>query len=174
MTRRGDLKLSHGATAKARENAVKQDRVPTTNAIKSPRKVWVSVPDGVYRRDRISDPARPRIRGFVEYGQGEAAGLAEAPGMRTLLFRAVASRVGLRAAHCRVRARGGVRLRDCGTPRTEADGRQASMPAYRRPLCGLSLLEHYRCRLGRLRSACAISSVKTLNVSSMIVLSAQG
>ena len=35
MTRRGDLKLSHGATAKARENAVKQDRVPTTNAIKS-------------------------------------------------------------------------------------------------------------------------------------------
>ena len=36
MTRRGDLKLSHGATAKARENAVRQDRVPTTNAIKSP------------------------------------------------------------------------------------------------------------------------------------------
>ena len=36
MTRRGDLKLSHGATAKARENAVKQDCVPTTNAIKSP------------------------------------------------------------------------------------------------------------------------------------------
>ena len=36
MTRRSDLKLSHGATAKARENAVKQDRVPTTNAIKSP------------------------------------------------------------------------------------------------------------------------------------------
>ena len=36
MTRRGDLKLSHGATAKVRENAVKQDRVPTTNAIKSP------------------------------------------------------------------------------------------------------------------------------------------
>ena len=36
MTRRGDFKLSHGATAKARENAVKQDRVPTTNAIKSP------------------------------------------------------------------------------------------------------------------------------------------
>ena len=36
MTRRGDLKLSHGATAKARENAVKQDRVQTTNAIKSP------------------------------------------------------------------------------------------------------------------------------------------
>ena len=36
MTRRGDLKLSHGATAKARENAVKQDRVPSTNAIKSP------------------------------------------------------------------------------------------------------------------------------------------
>ena len=29
MTRRNDLKLSHGATAKARENAVKQDRVPT-------------------------------------------------------------------------------------------------------------------------------------------------
>ena len=51
MTRRGDLKLSHGTTAKARENAVKQDRVPTTNAIKSPRKAWVSVPDGVYRRD---------------------------------------------------------------------------------------------------------------------------
>ena len=34
MTRRGDLKLSHGATAKARENAVKQHRVQTTNAIK--------------------------------------------------------------------------------------------------------------------------------------------
>ena len=36
MTMRGDLKLSHGATAKARETAVKQDRVQTTNAIKSP------------------------------------------------------------------------------------------------------------------------------------------
>ena len=36
MTRCGDLKLSHGATAKARENAMKQDRVRTTNAIKSP------------------------------------------------------------------------------------------------------------------------------------------
>ena len=36
MTRRGDLKLSYGATAKARENTVKQDRVPTTNVIKSP------------------------------------------------------------------------------------------------------------------------------------------
>ena len=36
MARRGNLKLSHGATAKARENAVKQDRVQTTNAIKSP------------------------------------------------------------------------------------------------------------------------------------------
>ena len=33
MTRRDDLKLSHGATAKPRENAVKQDRVQTTNAI---------------------------------------------------------------------------------------------------------------------------------------------
>ena len=33
MTRRGDLKLSHGATAKVRENAVKQDRVRVTNAI---------------------------------------------------------------------------------------------------------------------------------------------
>ena len=56
MTRRGDLKLSHGTTAKARENAVKQDRVPTTNAIKSPRKAWVSVPDGVYRRDTSRQP----------------------------------------------------------------------------------------------------------------------
>ena len=36
MTRCGDLKLSHGAAAKARENAMKQDRVQTTNAIKSP------------------------------------------------------------------------------------------------------------------------------------------
>ena len=36
MTRRDDLELSHGATAKVRENAVKQDRVQTTNAIKSP------------------------------------------------------------------------------------------------------------------------------------------
>ena len=36
MTRRGDLKLSHGATANARETAEKQDRVQTTNAIKSP------------------------------------------------------------------------------------------------------------------------------------------
>ena len=36
MTRCGDLKLSHGATTKARENAMKQDRVRTTNAIKSP------------------------------------------------------------------------------------------------------------------------------------------
>ena len=33
MTRPGDLKLSHGATAKARENAVMQDRVRVTNAI---------------------------------------------------------------------------------------------------------------------------------------------
>ena len=32
MTRRGDLKLSHGATTKARENAAKQDRVQPTNA----------------------------------------------------------------------------------------------------------------------------------------------
>ena len=36
MTRCGDLKLSHGLTTKARENAMKQDRVRTTNAIKSP------------------------------------------------------------------------------------------------------------------------------------------
>ena len=36
MTRPGDLKLSHGATAKARESAVKQHRVQTTNANKSP------------------------------------------------------------------------------------------------------------------------------------------
>ena len=53
MTRRGDLKLSHGATAKARENTVKQDRVQTTNAIKSPGKAWISAPGGVYRRDNI-------------------------------------------------------------------------------------------------------------------------
>ena len=33
MTRRDDLGLSHGATAKVRENAVKQDRVRVTNAI---------------------------------------------------------------------------------------------------------------------------------------------
>ena len=32
MTRRDDLELSHGATAKVRENAVKQDRVRVTNA----------------------------------------------------------------------------------------------------------------------------------------------
>ena len=32
-TRRDDLELSYGATAKARENAVKQDREQTTNAI---------------------------------------------------------------------------------------------------------------------------------------------
>ena len=33
MTKRDDLKLSHGATAKVRENAVTQDRVRVTNAI---------------------------------------------------------------------------------------------------------------------------------------------
>ena len=33
MKRRDDLELSHGATAKVRENAVKQDRVRVTNAI---------------------------------------------------------------------------------------------------------------------------------------------
>ena len=33
MTRRDDLKLSHGASAKVRENAVTQDRVRVTNAI---------------------------------------------------------------------------------------------------------------------------------------------
>ena len=33
MTRRDDLELWHGATAKARENAVKRDRVHATNAI---------------------------------------------------------------------------------------------------------------------------------------------
>ena len=33
MTKRDDLELSHGATAKVRENAVKQDRVRVTNAI---------------------------------------------------------------------------------------------------------------------------------------------
>ena len=31
MTRRDDLELSHGMPAKARENAVKQDRVQATN-----------------------------------------------------------------------------------------------------------------------------------------------
>ena len=35
MTRRDDLDLSHGTTAKVRKNAVKQGRVQTTNAIKS-------------------------------------------------------------------------------------------------------------------------------------------
>ena len=33
ITRRDNLKLSHGATGEARENAVKQDRVQATNAI---------------------------------------------------------------------------------------------------------------------------------------------
>ena len=35
MARRDDLELAHGATTKARENAVKQDRVQATNAIRS-------------------------------------------------------------------------------------------------------------------------------------------
>ena len=52
MTRCDDRELSHGATAKARENAVKQDRMQATNAIVSPRKVQISAPDGVYRRDK--------------------------------------------------------------------------------------------------------------------------
>ena len=52
MARRDDLELAHGATTKARENAVKQDRVQATNAIKSSGKAWISAPDGVYRRDR--------------------------------------------------------------------------------------------------------------------------
>ena len=34
MTRRDNLELSHGATAKVRENAVKQDRGRVTNAIR--------------------------------------------------------------------------------------------------------------------------------------------
>ena len=38
MTRRDDLKLLHGATAKARENFVKQDRVQATNTIGITRK----------------------------------------------------------------------------------------------------------------------------------------
>ncbi len=38
MTRRDDLELSHGATAKARENTVKQDREQATNAIGIARK----------------------------------------------------------------------------------------------------------------------------------------
>ena len=38
MTRRGDLKLSHGATAKARENAVKQDHAQVTNTFGITRK----------------------------------------------------------------------------------------------------------------------------------------
>ena len=38
MTRRDDLELSHGATAKVRENAVKQDRVQATNTIGITRK----------------------------------------------------------------------------------------------------------------------------------------
>ena len=33
MTKRDDPGLSHGATAKARENALKQDRAQATNAI---------------------------------------------------------------------------------------------------------------------------------------------
>ncbi len=52
MARRDDLELAHGATTKARENAVKQDRVQATNAIRSSGKAWISAPDGVYRRDR--------------------------------------------------------------------------------------------------------------------------
>ena len=58
MTRRSDLKLSHGATAKARENAVKQDRVPTTNAIGITLKARISAPDGIYRRDNSRAAAR--------------------------------------------------------------------------------------------------------------------
>ena len=38
MTRRDDLELPHGATAKARENFVKQDRVQATNTIGITRK----------------------------------------------------------------------------------------------------------------------------------------
>ena len=38
MTRRDDLELSYGATAKARENTVKQDREQATNAIGITRK----------------------------------------------------------------------------------------------------------------------------------------
>ena len=38
MTRRDDLELLHGATAKARENSVKQDRVQATNTIGITRK----------------------------------------------------------------------------------------------------------------------------------------
>ena len=53
MARRDDLELAHGATTKARENAVKQDRVQATNAIKSSGKAWISAPDGVYRRDNL-------------------------------------------------------------------------------------------------------------------------
>ena len=52
MARRDDLEMAHGATTKARENAVKQDHVQATNAIKSSGKAWVSAPDGIYRRDR--------------------------------------------------------------------------------------------------------------------------
>ena len=63
MARRDDLELAHGATTKARENAVKQDRVQATNAIRSSGKAWISAPDGVYRRDSGSVAARcSRVR----------------------------------------------------------------------------------------------------------------
>ena len=58
MARRDDLELAHGATTKARENAVKQDRVQATNAIRSSGKAWISAPDGVYRRDRVYSTGR--------------------------------------------------------------------------------------------------------------------
>ena len=66
MARRDDLELAHGATTKARENAVKQDRVRVTNAIKSSGKAWISAPDGVYRRDnRPRGPGKPALGGEV-------------------------------------------------------------------------------------------------------------
>ena len=72
MARRDDLELAHGATTKARENAVKQDRVQATNAIRSSGKAWISAPDGVYRRDSQiqaldrSQPLLPMRPGQVE------------------------------------------------------------------------------------------------------------
>ena len=90
MTRRGDLKLSHGATAKVRENAVKQDRVRVTNAIGhhpersgflrrtefiggtsgwDTQNTRVSAPDGVNRRDRRKTHINP-----FEGGKGQWLG----------------------------------------------------------------------------------------------------
>ena len=68
MTRRDDLELSHGATAKVRENAVKQDRVRVTNAFghHPERSGFLRRTEFIGGTTQFSD-AIPKLKGLSRY-----------------------------------------------------------------------------------------------------------